>query len=77
MLTEDSKMENEVDLKAITTGRRNDEKIKYVGQSKFYETTPNMVTPEKQDPMKPDDYVEEGELKSIFFKILDEIHGFL
>ncbi|XP_048505737.1 rab GTPase-activating protein 1-like isoform X4 [Athalia rosae] len=59
VLTEDSKMENEVQITPLTVRQQNDEKIKYVGHSKFYETTPNMVAPEKQDPMKPDDYVEE------------------
>lgn len=57
-------MENEAELKTITPGKpKEDEKIKYVGHSKFYETTPKMVTPEKQDPMKPDDFVEEGQIK--------------
>ncbi|XP_046612096.1 rab GTPase-activating protein 1-like isoform X1 [Neodiprion virginianus] len=59
LLTEDSKMENEIEVRAITAEQQNDDKIRYVGHSKFYEATPNMVTSEKQDPMKPDDYVEE------------------
>lgn len=41
-------------------GQQNQEKTKRVGHSKFYEVSPCVVAPEKQDIMKPEDYLEEG-----------------
>lgn len=37
-----------------------EEKTKKVGQSKFYDVSSCVVASEKQDVMKPEEYLEEG-----------------
>jgi len=49
-------------------GQQNQEKTKRVGHSKFYEVSPCVVAPEKQDIMKPEDYLEEGKKKIYIYK---------
>ncbi|XP_029164437.1 rab GTPase-activating protein 1-like isoform X1 [Nylanderia fulva] len=58
ILTEDSKMESS-EFRVTGTGQQNQEKTKRVGHSKFYEVTSCVVASEKQDIMKPEDYLEE------------------
>lgn len=57
VLREDSKMECS-EIKP--TGVAN-QKIKKVGHSKFYDVN-SCIASEKQDIMKPEDYIEEGKL---------------
>ena len=56
VLTEDTKMDGPGDIKIIGTTQN----PKKVGQSKFYDLTPCVVSTEKQDVMKPDDYGDDG-----------------
>lgn len=60
-MTEDSKMEGS-EIKVTGASQQNQEKMKKVGQSKFYDVSSCVVTSEKQDIMKPEDYLEEGKL---------------
>lgn len=53
-------MERGGDIKIISSDISNVQNTKTIGQSKFYDVTPSVVTPEKQDEMKPDDYLDEG-----------------
>ncbi|OXU24097.1 hypothetical protein TSAR_015712 [Trichomalopsis sarcophagae] len=60
VLTEESKMNEDTELKIIPSNVSNIQKTKTIGQSKFYDVTSSCaVTPEKQDEEKPDDYIEE------------------
>ncbi|XP_077268303.1 GTPase activating protein and centrosome-associated isoform X3 [Temnothorax americanus] len=58
ILTEDSKMEGS-EFKVTGAGQQNQEKMKKVGHSKFYDVSSCIVASEKQDIMKPEDYLEE------------------
>ena len=58
-MTEDSKMESN-DYKIVSSAQQNQPKSKKVGQSKFYDVSSCMVASEKQDIMKPEDYIDEG-----------------
>ncbi|CAK9821815.1 Rab GTPase-activating protein 1 [Anthophora retusa] len=58
VLTEDSKMEGN-DYKILTNVQQSQSKCKIVGQSKFYDVSTCMVASEKQDIMKPEDYIDE------------------
>ncbi|RLU26799.1 hypothetical protein DMN91_000596 [Ooceraea biroi] len=58
ILTEDSKMEGG-EFKATGASQQNQEKMKKVGHSKFYDVSTCVVASEKQDIMKPEDYLEE------------------
>ncbi|XP_017880898.1 rab GTPase-activating protein 1-like isoform X3 [Ceratina calcarata] len=58
VLTEESKMEGN-DYKIVSTVQQNQPKTKKVGQSKFYDVSSCMVASEKQDIMKPEDYIDE------------------
>ncbi|XP_058799127.1 rab GTPase-activating protein 1-like isoform X2 [Phymastichus coffea] len=59
VLTEESKRDENMELKIVTSDISNIQRTKTIGQSKFYDITPSIVTPEKQDEMKPEDYFEE------------------
>lgn len=50
------------EFRVTGAGQQNQEKTKRVGHSKFYEVTSCVVASEKQDIMKPEDYLEEGKL---------------
>ncbi|XP_020282361.1 rab GTPase-activating protein 1-like isoform X2 [Pseudomyrmex gracilis] len=58
ILTEDSKIEGG-EFKMTTISQHNREKTKKVGHSKFYDVSPCGGSSEKQDIMKPEDYLEE------------------
>ncbi|XP_003699843.1 GTPase activating protein and centrosome-associated isoform X2 [Megachile rotundata] len=58
VLTEDSKMESN-EYKIVSSVQQNQPKTKKVGQSKFYDVSSCMVTSEKQDIMKPEDFIDE------------------
>lgn len=53
-------MDENTDLKIITSNISSIQRTKTIGQSKFYDVAPSVVTPEKQDQMKPEDYFEAG-----------------
>ncbi|XP_025155912.1 rab GTPase-activating protein 1-like isoform X5 [Harpegnathos saltator] len=55
VLTEDSKME----CSEFKSTGANKQKTKKVGHSKFYDVSSCLVASEKQDIMKPEDYIEE------------------
>lgn len=59
ILTEDSKLEGG-EFKMSTISQHNREKTKKVGHSKFYDVSPCGGSSEKQDIMKPEDFLEEG-----------------
>lgn len=61
VLTEDSKMENE-DVKIIENVPQDHSKDKNKRRSTFYI---NLNTSEKQDPMKPDDYIETDVISNV------------
>lgn len=44
----------------IVSSAQTQPKSKKVGQSKFYDVSSCMVASEKQDIMKPEDYIDEG-----------------
>lgn len=48
------------DYKIVSSTQQNQPKSKKVGQSKFYDVTSCVVASEKQDIMKPEDYIDEG-----------------
>lgn len=48
------------DYKIVSSAQQNQPKSKKVGQSKFYDVSSCMVASEKQDIMKPEDYIDEG-----------------
>lgn len=48
---------SEIKLSGVTK-----QKTKKVGHSKFYDVSSCIVASEKQDIMKPEDYIEEGKL---------------
>lgn len=48
------------EFKVTSVSQQNQEKTKKVGHSKFYDVSSCVVTSEKQDIMKPEDYLEEG-----------------
>lgn len=48
------------EFKVTGVSQQNQEKTKKVGHSKFYDVNTCVVTSEKQDIMKPEDYLEEG-----------------
>lgn len=50
------------EFKVTGASQQNQEKMKKVGHSKFYDVSSCVVTSEKQDIMKPEDYLEEGKL---------------
>ncbi|XP_017764790.1 PREDICTED: rab GTPase-activating protein 1-like [Eufriesea mexicana] len=58
VLTEDSKMESN-EYKIVSSAQQNQSKSKKLGQSKFYDVSSCMVASEKQDIMKPEDYIDE------------------
>ncbi|KAG7188171.1 hypothetical protein KM043_013388 [Ampulex compressa] len=58
VLTEDSKMDS-TEFKIIGSMPQNQPKMKKVGHSKFYDVSSCMVASEKQDVMKPEDYIDE------------------
>lgn len=49
------------EFKVTSVSQQNQEKTKKVGHSKFYDVS-CVVSSEKQDIMKPEDYLEEGKL---------------
>lgn len=49
------------EFKPTAASQQNQEKMKKVGHSKFYDISTCVVTSEKQDIMKPEDYLEDGE----------------
>lgn len=51
------------EFRMTSTEQQNQEKTKRVGHSKFYEVTSCVVASEKQDIMKPEDYLEDGKKK--------------
>lgn len=55
------------DQKVLSSNTQISHKTKAVGQSKFYDVASSTVTPEKQDIMKPDDYSEDINGKTIYF----------
>lgn len=65
------------EFKTTSAGKQ---KTKKVGHSKFYDVSPCLVASEKQDIMKPEDFVEEGNVSrracftqiSVKGKMLDE-----
>ncbi|XP_043253805.1 rab GTPase-activating protein 1-like [Colletes gigas] len=59
VLSEDSKMESN-EYKIVSSVQQNQPKTKNVGFSKFYDTSSCMVSSEKQDIMKPEDFIDEG-----------------
>lgn len=61
ILTEDSKIEGG-EFKMTTISQHNREKTKKVGHSKFYDVSPCGGSSEKQDIMKPEDYLEGGKI---------------
>ncbi|XP_033321979.2 GTPase activating protein and centrosome-associated isoform X1 [Megalopta genalis] len=63
VLTEDSKMKSN-DYKIVSTIQQNQSKPKKVGNSQFYDVSSCVVASEKQDIMKPEDYVD-GEINSL------------
>lgn len=61
------------EFKVTGVTQQNQEKMKKVGHSKFYDVS-CVVTSEKQDIMKPEDYLEEGMLQDdILYKINQNI----
>jgi len=64
ILTEDSKMEGS-EFKVMNASQQNQEKTKKVGHSKFYDVSSCVISSEKQDIMKPEDYLEEGKLLTL------------
>lgn len=58
-MTEDTKMESN-DYKIVSSVQQNQPRSKKVGQSQFYDVSSCMVASEKQDIMKPEDYIDEG-----------------
>lgn len=52
----------ESECKVTSASQENQEKTKKVGHSKFYDVSSCVVASEKQDIMKPEDYLEEGKL---------------
>ncbi|KAJ8680841.1 hypothetical protein QAD02_016628 [Eretmocerus hayati] len=59
VLNEESKMNEGEEVEKIASNSESSLGTRTVGQSKFYDEAPSEVSPEKQDVMKPDDYVEE------------------
>ncbi|XP_031840690.1 GTPase activating protein and centrosome-associated isoform X2 [Nomia melanderi] len=57
VLIEDSKMKSN-DYKIVSSVQQNQPKPKSVGRSKFYDVSSCVVASEKQDIMKPEDYVD-------------------
>lgn len=48
------------EYKIVNSGQQNQPKPKKVGHSKFYDVTSCIVTSEKQDIMKPEDFLDQG-----------------
>jgi hypothetical protein len=71
-LTEESKMDEGDNTELISRGISNTQKTKTIGKSKFYDISSCAITSEKQDKMKPDDYIEEGKQSylNIFISLL-------
>lgn len=67
ILTEDSKMDSSEFRMTSSNEQQNQEKTKRVGHSKFYEVSSCVVASEKQDIMKPEDYLEEGKKSFIIY----------
>lgn len=72
MLTEDSKMESN-EYKIVSSAQQTQPKSKKVGQSKFYDVSSCMIASEKQDIMKPEDYIDEGMNYYFFILIIKNI----
>ena len=53
------------EFRVTSTVPQNQEKTKRVGHSKFYEVSSCVIASEKQDIMKPEDYLEEGKLLTL------------
>ncbi|XP_053987181.1 rab GTPase-activating protein 1-like [Hylaeus anthracinus] len=62
VLSEDSKMESN-DYKIVSTVQQNPPKTKKVGHSTFYNVSSCMVASEKQDIMKPEDFIDEAHVQ--------------
>jgi len=58
------------EFRATGTGQQSQEKMKKVGHSKFYDVSTCVVASEKQDIMKPEDYLEEGEVNSALYYLI-------
>lgn len=50
------------EYKLTTSTQQNQQKAKKVGHSQFYDVSSCIVASEKQDVMKPEDYIEDGEV---------------
>lgn len=59
-----------------TISQHNREKTKKVGHSKFYDVSPCGGSSEKQDIMKPEDFLEEGKKYDILSSI-NHKHAYL
>lgn len=59
MLSEDSKVESN-DYKNVSSVQQNQPMSQKVGNSQFFVANSCMVASEKQDIMKPEDYIDEG-----------------
>lgn len=57
------------EFRMTSTVQQNQEKTKRVGHSKFYEVSPCVVASEKQDIMKPEDYLEEGKKVYMYIRV--------
>lgn len=53
--------------------QQNQSKSKKLGQSKFYDVSSCMVASEKQDIMKPEDYIDEGTNCYLFQSVVKDI----
>ncbi|XP_076626246.1 GTPase activating protein and centrosome-associated [Colletes latitarsis] len=62
VLSEDSKMESN-EYKIVSSVQQNQPKTKNVGFSKFYDTSSCIVSSEKQDIMKPEDFIDEAHVQ--------------
>lgn len=56
------------DYKIVSSVQQNPVKSKKVGHSKFYDVSSCMISSEKQDVMKPEDYTDEGTNLSVFYR---------
>ncbi|XP_011506211.1 PREDICTED: rab GTPase-activating protein 1-like isoform X2 [Ceratosolen solmsi marchali] len=59
VLTEESKMDEGDNTEIISRDISNTQETKTIGKSKFYDISSCAITSEKQDNMKPDDYLDE------------------
>lgn len=61
------------EYKIVSSAQQTQPKSKKVGQSKFYDVSSCMVASEKQDIMKPEDYIDEGTNYYFFILIIKNI----